>query len=109
MSAAIVAKALAAGALWTWFDSYIGNSGNVRWGEFIEGDVRDAAALDAVFAGHRFDAVMHFAALAYVGGNGSAHLRSLLRCNIAQGHGVLLDAMVRAGVGAIVFSSSCAV
>ena len=38
----------------------------VRWGPLIEGDVRDGAALDAVFSSHRFDAVMHFAALASV-------------------------------------------
>ena len=28
---------------------------------FVRGDVRDAAALDAVFSAHAFDAVVHFA------------------------------------------------
>src|SRR5918999_333679 len=50
------------------FDSLIfGHRDFVRWGPLIEGDVRDAAALEAVFARQRIDAVMHFAALAYVG------------------------------------------
>ena len=39
----------------------------VRWGDFVEGDIRDAEALDEVFSAKRIDAVIHFAALAYVG------------------------------------------
>jgi nucleoside-diphosphate-sugar epimerase len=42
----------------------------IRWGRLIEGDIRDATALDALFSTHQIDAVMHFAALAYVGGVG---------------------------------------
>src|SRR6266849_4817516 len=63
------AKALAAeGHEGVVYDSLLfGHREFVRWGELIEGDIRDAAALDAVFASFRFDAVMHFAALAYVG------------------------------------------
>ena len=34
---------------------------------FVEGDVRDAGALDAVFAAHRIAAVIHFAGLKAVG------------------------------------------
>src|SRR5205823_3882018 len=50
------------------FDSLLfGHREFVRWGKLIQGDIRDAAALDAVFAAYRIDAVMHFAALAYVG------------------------------------------
>ena len=50
------------------FDNLLfGHREFVRWGPLIEGDVRDASALDAVFSEYRFDAVMHFAALAYVG------------------------------------------
>ena len=44
-----------------------GHRAFVRWGRLIEGDIRDAAALDAVFSAQRIDAVIHFAALAYVG------------------------------------------
>jgi UDP-glucose 4-epimerase len=62
------AKALAAaGHQGVVFDNFVfGHREFVRWGPLIEGDVRDGAALDAVFSSHRFDAVMHFAALASV-------------------------------------------
>src|SRR5512139_1647563 len=35
--------------------------------EFVEGDLRDANALDAVFASHSIDAVIHFGGLKAVG------------------------------------------
>ena len=41
----------------------------VRWRPLVQGDILDAAALDAAFAQHRPSAVVHFAALAYVGGS----------------------------------------
>jgi UDP-glucose 4-epimerase len=89
------------------FDNLIyGHREFVRWGQFVEGDIRDANALDAVFAAARIDAVVHFAALAYVGESVKAP-GSYIDVNIS-GTRVLLDAMVRAGVGVIVFSSSCA-
>jgi UDP-glucose-4-epimerase GalE len=90
------------------FDSLLfGHRDFVRWGKLIEGDIRDAAALDAVFSVHRFDAVMHFAALAYVGESVTAPGR-YYDVNV-NGTRTLLDAMVRAGVKMIVFSSSCAI
>ena len=63
------AKALAAaGHEGIVFDSLLfGHRDLVRWGKLIKGDIRDAAALNALFAAYRIDAVMHFAALAYVG------------------------------------------
>jgi len=79
----------------------------VRQGTLVQGDIRDVAALDAVFESHRFDAVVHFAALAYVG-------ESVVRpspyydVNV-HGTRVLLEAMVRANIGILVFSSSCAI
>ena len=79
----------------------------VRWGELMEGDVRDADTLDAVFSARRVDAVMHFAALAYVGESITVPGR-YYDINVG-GTRTLLDAMVRAGVRAIVFSSSCAI
>jgi UDP-glucose 4-epimerase len=33
----------------------------------IHGDIRDATALEAAFSNYDIDAVMHFAALAYIG------------------------------------------
>ena len=78
-----------------------------RWGKLIVGDIRDAATLDSIFAAHRFDAVMHLAALAYVGESVTAPDR-YYDVNV-NGTRVLLDAMMRVGLRAIVFSSSCAV
>jgi UDP-glucose 4-epimerase len=79
----------------------------VRWGKLIEADIRDSAALDAVFASEHIDAVMHFAALAYVGESVTTPGR-YYDVNV-NGTRVLLDSMVRAGVRPIVFSSSCAI
>ena len=90
------------------FDNLLfGHREFVRWGELVEGDIRDAAALDAVFKAQRIDAVMHFAALAYVGE--SVKAPGLYYDVNVNGTRVLLDAMVRAKVRAIVFSSSCAI
>src|SRR5262245_51784914 len=90
------------------FDSLLfGHRDFVRWGKLIEGDIREAAALDAAFAAYRVDAVMHFAALAYVGESVTVPGR-YYDVNV-HGTRTLLDAMVRAEVPKIVFSSSCAV
>lgn len=73
----------------------------------IEGDVTDRATLDAVFAAHRIDAVIHFAALKAVGESVENPLRyyhNNLGSTIA-----LLSAMDTAGCRRLVFSSSCTV
>jgi UDP-glucose-4-epimerase GalE len=103
------AKALAAaGHEGVVFDNLLfGHRELVRWGPLIEGDIRNAAALDAVFSTYRFDAVIHFAALAYVGESVTAPGR-YYDVNV-NGTRTLLDAMVRASVHSIVFSSSCAI
>jgi len=103
------AKALAAaGHDGVVFDNLLsGHREFVRWGPLTEGDIRDGAALDAVFSAYRFDAVMHFAALAYVGESVTAPGR-YYDVNV-NGTRTLLDAMVRAGVDSIIFSSSCAI
>jgi UDP-glucose-4-epimerase GalE len=79
----------------------------LRWGRLVEGDIRDATAIDALFSTHQIDAVMHFAALAYVGESVGVPGR-YYDVNV-NGTRVLLDAMVRARVRLIVFSSSCAI
>ena len=79
----------------------------VRWGPLIEADVRDAVALKAVLSRDRYDAVLHFAALAYVG-QSVTEPGDYYDVNV-NGTRTLLSAMVDAGVGSIVFSSSCAV
>ena len=70
-------------------------------------DVRDAAALAALFAGQRFDAVIHFAALKAVGESCEQPLAYF--DNNISGTISLLRAMRDAGVGRLVFSSSATV
>lgn len=70
-------------------------------------DVRDAAALAALFAGQRFDAVIHFAALKAVGESCERPLAYF--DNNISGTISLLRAMRDARVGRLVFSSSATV
>jgi UDP-arabinose 4-epimerase len=73
--------------------------------ELIRGDMLDAAALGRVLP--RVDAVMHFAAHAYVGESGT-NPRKYFRNNVEGGLS-LLNAALDAGVKKIIYSSSCAV
>lgn len=74
---------------------------------FVQGDIRDAACLDDIFRRFRIDGVMHFAADSQVGESMVAPLKYFN--NNVGGMQSLLEAMVRHGVGRIVFSSSAAV
>ncbi|NHZ41024.1 UDP-glucose 4-epimerase GalE [Massilia aquatica] len=74
---------------------------------FIEGDIRDGAALDAVFSAHDIGAVIHFAGLKAVGESVSQPLRYY--DNNVTGSLVLFDAMTRHDVKSLVFSSSATV
>ena len=78
----------------------------VRWGPLVEGDLADLARLSAALVEHRVSAVMHFAAYAYVGE--SVADPALYYRNNLGGTLSLLEAMRHAGVGKIVFSSTCA-
>lgn len=74
---------------------------------FAQVDINDTPALDAVFAAHPVDAVIHFAAWKNAG-------ESMLRPakyfeNNVAGTNRLLDSIQRAGVRRIVFSGSCSV
>ncbi len=73
--------------------------------ELVKGDVLDAGALRRVLL--RVDAVMHFAAHAYVG-ESVTNPRKYFRNNVEGGLS-LLNAAVEAGVKKIIFSSTCAV
>ena len=73
--------------------------------ELVKGDVLDRSALDRVMP--RADAVMHFAAHAYVG-ESVTNPRKYFRNNVEGGLS-LLNAMLEAGVKKIIFSSTCAV
>lgn len=72
-----------------------------------EVDIRDADGLDAVFAAHHIDAVLHFAASSLVGESIERPLDYFN--NNVLGMQRLLEAMQRHGVRHIVFSSSAAV
>ncbi len=102
-------KALAAaGYVPVVYDNFVrGHRRAVMWGPLEEGDVADAARLDAVFARHRPDAVMHFAALSEVGLSWSDPL-AYYRNNVS-GSFVLMERMLAHGVTTFVFSSTCAV
>lgn len=75
--------------------------------EFILGDVTDKHALDAVFANHDIDAVIHFAGLKAVGESVSIPLKYYE--NNVHGTLVLVQAMQDAGVKSLIFSSSATV
>ena len=79
----------------------------VRWGPLVEGDLHDSSRLAAAFSEYRIEAVMHFAAFAYVG-ESVRDPETYYRNNVG-GTLALLAAMRGAGVERIVFSSTCAV
>jgi len=74
---------------------------------FVEADIRDSQALDALFARYPFAGVVHFAGLKAVGESVAQPLRYL--DNNVTGTLSLLQAMERAEVRRIVFSSSATV
>ena len=79
----------------------------VTGGEFVQGDLHDAALLDILFSTRKIDAVMHFAAFSLVGEsveNPIAYYR-----NNFSGTLNLIDAMVRHKVNRFIFSSTAAV
>jgi UDP-arabinose 4-epimerase len=83
-----------------------GHRGLVKWGTFEQGDILDQSRLKEVFARHRPDGVLHFAALAYVG-ESVADPALYYRNNVIGSHS-LLEAMRASGVQLLVFSSTCA-
>ena len=103
----MVRRLLDAGARVVVLDSLArGNRDAVAPGAaFVRGDLADAGALDSAF-GHGIDAVVHFAALAYVGESVRRPIE-YYRNNVA-GTLSLLDAMRRHAVPRLVFSSTCA-
>ncbi|WP_173935220.1 UDP-glucose 4-epimerase GalE [Chelativorans sp. Marseille-P2723] len=89
------------------FDNLVtGNRRAVRWGEFVHGDILDTLHLTRVLKQHKPEAVIHFAASAYVGESVEDPAK-YYRNNVA-GTLSLLDACLQAGVDKVIFSSSCA-
>lgn len=74
---------------------------------FVEADVRDRKALEAVFAKNRFDACIHFAGLKAVGESVEKPLEYYE--NNLNGTFVLLDVMRKHNCKNIIFSSSATV
>ncbi|WP_407650388.1 NAD-dependent epimerase/dehydratase family protein [Halomonas kalidii] len=74
---------------------------------FVQGDVRDRALLDALFAKHAISSVVHFAGLKAVGESIDKPL-AYYESNV-YGTLVLCQAMAAAGVYRLVFSSSATV
>lgn len=78
----------------------------VKWGPFVEGDIRDKALLSKVFHQYKPLAVIHFAAFAYVGE--SVQNPGKYYENNVSGTITLLEAMRQNNCPRIVFSSTCA-
>ncbi len=74
--------------------------------EFIHGDLSDPALLSDVLSSRTFDAVIHFAASAYVGVSVTEPLK-YYRNNTANTL-LLLELMQEYGIRKLVFSSTCA-
>ncbi len=87
-------------------DLSLGHREAVKWGELVVGHLSDGPAVRRELERGRVDAVMHFAASAYVA-DSMRDPRRYYRNNLVGGL-TLLDAMVDAGVTKLVFSSSCA-
>ncbi|TGT89801.1 MULTISPECIES: UDP-glucose 4-epimerase GalE [unclassified Mesorhizobium] len=97
----------AAGYLPVAFDNLSrGNEKSVAWGPLVVGDIRDSAAMQAAIATYRPTAVIHFAALAYVGE--SVQQPAEYYSTNVMGTIAVLDAARAHAIENIIFSSSCA-
>jgi len=74
--------------------------------QFICADLGDSKAVNKIFAENAFDAVMHFAAVAYVGESTMDPLRYYH--NITSNTLTVLEAMAAHGVKKLIYSSTCA-
>ncbi|MCI5165648.1 MAG: UDP-glucose 4-epimerase GalE [Candidatus Electrothrix sp. GM3_4] len=83
-----------------------GHTWAVQWGPFIQGDIRDTRKLEEVFAEYQPEAVIHFAAFAYVGE--SVQQPEKYYQNNVAGTLALLEVMRRFGCSQFIFSSTCA-
>ncbi|XP_039786471.1 probable UDP-arabinose 4-epimerase 3 isoform X2 [Panicum virgatum] len=74
--------------------------------QFIFADLGDQKSVNKIFAENAFDAVMHFAAVAYVGESTLEPLRYYH--NITSNTLLILEAMTSHGVKTLIYSSTCA-
>lgn len=83
-----------------------GNRHAASHGQLVIGDISDASTLSHAFVTHNIDAVMHFAALAYVGE--SVDNPEMYYQNNVVGTLNLLNTMRKHDIDKFVFSSTCA-
>ncbi|KAF4391028.1 hypothetical protein CsatB_001464 [Cannabis sativa] len=74
--------------------------------QFIYADLGDAKAVNKIFSENAFDAVMHFAAVAYVGESTLDPLKYYH--NITSNTLIVLETMAAHGVKTLIYSSTCA-
>lgn len=74
--------------------------------QFIYADLGDAKSVNKIFSENSFDAVIHFAAVAYVGESTLDPLKYYH--NITSNTLVVLEAMAAHGVKTLIYSSTCA-
>lgn len=84
-----------------------GHAHAVKWGPLVVGDIADTTLLAATLGAHDCQAIIHFAAHAYVGESVGDPLKYYAN-NVAGTIGMIEAARI-AGVKRIVFSSTCAV
>ena len=84
-----------------------GSRSAVKWGPLVVGDVMNKQELRQVIDRFQIEAVLHFAALAYVGESVENPAR-YFRNNVANTIN-LLEVMAQTGISNLVFSSTCAV
>ena len=84
-----------------------GHRDAVQWGPFVEGDIADSQLVADTLREHKIDAIVHFAAFAYVG-ESMRQPEKYFNNNVVKSM-QLLQAALSAGVRRIVFSSTCAI
>lgn len=84
----------------------MGHRHNVKWGPLIEGDVADSELVRSTLVSHSIDAVIHFAAYAFVGESVENPRKYFTNNSVATLS--LLHSMLDTNVKTIVFSSTCA-
>src|SRR6516162_4802126 len=92
--------------VWVYDNLSMGHRAAVPAERLIGGDLTETPRLDQALVAHRIEAVVHFAAFAYVGESVTQPAR-YYQNNLVNTLN-LLDAMRRLGINRVVFSSTCA-
>ena len=92
--------------VWVYDNLSMGHRAAVPADRLLVGDLAEPPRLDRALVMHRIEAVVHFAAFAYVG-ESVKQPGKYYRNNLVHTLG-LMEALRRHGVGRFVFSSTCA-